>query len=158
MPWIAISIAAIAATVGLAGWAVVAVGKGFETMQDPCQWPAHPGPDFTEKLVFISGPITGRENLNREAFRKAEDEIMARGAVCAYNPTRLADIDEGQPHEHYMAMTLHDLTRYVEGEPNLMIYDALVLLEGWQQSQGARIEKAVAEACGIEVYEWADCR
>lgn len=155
-PWMAIA-AVVATFVAVSGWAIVAVGKAAEDYGDPQMLPAHPGPDFDGKAVFISGPMTGYEDYNRDAFDLAEMEINARGAIDVYNPARFAD-DGSLPHEHYMAKTLHDLTEFFEGRPNRPYYDAVVLLEGWERSEGAKAEKAVAEVCGIAVYEWADCR
>lgn len=112
--------------------------------------------DWEGKRVFLSGPITGYEDYNKPAFEKAERDIRERGASHVYNPVRNAP-EGGEPvkrHEHYMLLTLHCLTQMAwdstECKP---IFDLVAMLPGWQLSMGAKIEKAVAHACGIKVVE-----
>lgn len=111
--------------------------------------------------LYISGPVTGEPDDNREAFKKARRKLWheCKGYI--------ADIPhdfvgEGTPHDEAMALLLNRLTdrtySYRKGKcANL--YDGVALLPGWEQSEGARLEKAVAEACGIPcktVDEWIE--
>ena len=73
-----------------------------------------------------------------------------------FNPARIAPMpgEPPKPHEAYMAKTLNVLTRLDYTDiPNRPYYDCIVMLDGWWASDGARIERAVAEAMGIEVRE-----
>lgn len=107
------------------------------------------GFDMTGKSVFLSGPITGIEDANRAAFKQAERMARDLGAAHVYNPSRLSEfIGEGLPHEDYMLRTLHVLTR-VNKSTGAPLYDIVVLLEGWENSKGSTVEKAVAESIGI---------
>lgn len=111
--------------------------------------------------LYIAGPVTGEPDDNREAFNKARRKLWheCKGYI--------ADIPhdfvgEGTPHDEAMALLLNRLTdrtySYRKGKcANL--YDGVALLPGWEQSEGARLEKAVAEACGIPcktVDEWIE--
>lgn len=95
-----------------------------------------------DKNVYIAGPMTGIEDYNRRAFYKAH---FAIGFYCkgvlnpASLPTTLAD------HGMYMAICL----------PMVDAADALILLEGWENSRGATTEKERADARGIPVYTFA---
>lgn len=64
------------------------------------------------------------------------------------------DGEEPWPHERYVLRTLRELTgiSVVPGgiEP---LYDAIALLPGWEESEGSRVEKLVAEAIGLDVVE-----
>jgi hypothetical protein len=54
-----------------------------------------------------------------------------------------------------MRMTLHELTASNRGEP---YYSAIVLLDGYEGSAGARLELEVAEAIGIKAIKMGDLR
>lgn len=111
--------------------------------------------------LYISGPVTGIPNYNREAFEEARRKLWheCKGYI--------ADIPhdfvgEGTPHYEAMALLLNRLTdrtySYSKGK-RANLYDGLALLPGWEQSEGAKLEKAVAEACGIPcktVDEWLE--
>lgn len=60
-------------------------------------------------------------------------------------------------HDEWVRRSVRELTRPRYEESDLgHFYDALVLLDGWKESTGATMEVAVAEACGIPVYELGD--
>lgn len=109
--------------------------------------------------LYISGPVTGIEADNYEAFDDASFYLRR----ARYEATIPHDfVLPYMSHEVAMAACIHQLTSRVwdadsNGPKNL--YDGLALLPGWEQSEGARLEKAVAEACGIlckTVDEWIE--
>lgn len=111
--------------------------------------------DFNSKRVFLSGPMSGKPDWNREAFAQAEKRCYELGADWVYNPAKDAP-REGEPvaeHEQYMNVTLHELTRWVNGAHSIVdsrpFYDVLVLLDGWEKSDGALMESSTAFECGI---------
>lgn len=111
------------------------------------------------KRVFLSGPITGMPDYNRELFAEAEKYLRGSGARWVYNPSKLSP-RSGSPklHAEYMRETLHELTassdtRGTNKNQRGLYYDAIVLLPGWKSSVGARMEMAVAESIGMEVIE-----
>lgn len=112
---------------------------------------------YEGRRVFISGPMTGLPDWNRAEFERAERELFGLGADKVFNPACIAPMpgEPSRPHEAYMAKTLNVLTRLdYTGIPNRPYYDCIVMLDGWWASDGARIERAVAEAIGIDVVEW----
>ena len=119
--------------------------------------------DFFGKNVFLSGPMTGIDGWNREAFANASAYVRDRGAASVHNPIVNAPTGWRAPdsHEGYMVQSLHTLTGWDYGDfaehaNRLPDFDALVLLPGWESSEGAIAEKAVAVACGIDVVELGD--
>jgi len=90
--------------------------------------------------VYISGPMTGIENFNRPAFFTAADELRAAG----HEPLNPAEIDLGTDadwHE-YIRLDIRALTHA----------DAIYLLDGWENSRGATLEKQLADAMQIPVF------
>ena len=112
---------------------------------------------YEGRRVFISGPMTGLPDWNRAEFDRAERELLELGADKVFNPAIMAPRD-GEPvlsHERYMARTLNVLTRIdYASDPSRPYYDCVAMLDGWWASDGARLERAVAEAIGIDVVEW----
>lgn len=77
-------------------------------------------------VVFISGPMTGIENYNRDVFNYEASQLQSRG-FTVLNPAIFPD---GLEHHQYLAMTLVMLEQA----------DAIYLLEGWENSIGAKAE------------------
>lgn len=103
--------------------------------------------------LYISGPVTGIENDNVEAFWIAERDLDNAGYLASI-PHQYVRAIAG--HEEAMLCSIHALTSPTLGTP---VFDGVALLPGWEQSEGAKLEKAVAEACGIPVKtveEWIE--
>lgn len=117
--------------------------------------------DIKGKRVFLSGPMTGRYCLNVAAFATAHARLKEAGAHWVFDPAvaylRETDDESGRRgHAEYMRRCLNELTRPTYGQKEGTEYDMLVSLPGWEGSDGARTERAVAEACGIECHELSE--
>ena len=90
------------------------------------------------KKIYISGPMTGIANANREEFFKANARLAAYGYTVlnpAVNP-------EGLSYDEYMAIDM----------AMLQVCDAIYMLTGYQKSPGARAELALAESLKFNVF------
>ena len=90
-----------------------------------------------QPVVFISGPMTGYKNFNRDEF-DAEARAMGDRGYIVLNPAILPD---GLQHEQYMSITLAMLRQA----------DAVLMLKGWHESKGARLELDLAIRLGLVV-------
>lgn len=92
--------------------------------------------------VYIAGPVTGVENYE-DNFRREEKKLKAAGHTV-FNPAEIGKrLEKTRPgekisHEQYMSYLL----------PYLLQADAVCLIEGWENSEGARLEHEVAKATG----------
>lgn len=95
------------------------------------------------KRIYISGPISGTSDY-LERFAKAEEAIKSNGDF-AVNPAAVNDrLPNCTSYNCYIDMSLAMLRHC----------DAIYMMHGWQNSRGARLEKAYAEALDIPVlYE-----
>lgn len=90
--------------------------------------------------LYIAGPMTGIADHNFPAFTEAASKYRRRG------------YDVVSPHE------LHPHTDkswhwYLKRDLKAMLdCDAVVVLRGWHNSRGARLERATAEAVNMPVY------
>lgn len=89
-------------------------------------------------IVYIAGKMTGLPDKNRVAFDRAENQLVGQGHQVL-NPARIGD---GLPKAAYMPICLSMIQQA----------QALVLLEGWENSPGARLERAFAEYQEMPVY------
>ena len=98
--------------------------------------------------VYISGPITDNEDYI-EDFAAAEYELMKQGHLAA-NPAKLSSaiqrhaLDDAEieyDHEDWMRTVTVLLEKC----------DAIYLIKGWDESQGALQEYQAAKKLGLKV-------
>ena len=95
-----------------------------------------------KQTVYLSGPITGIENYNKEAFDKAEKLVKALG-YKVINPHKIKLLKKfnGKFWGNYMRADLREL----------MKADILILLDGWVKSDGANLELYNAQKIGMKI-------
>lgn len=98
------------------------------------------------KKAFISGPMRGLPDLNREAFFKAEKDLRAAG-FSVFNPAWLLECT-GFDESDFMAIDLAALSRC----------NYIYQLEGWEKSKGASAEWMAALWSGKQRinHEWLE--
>jgi hypothetical protein len=89
--------------------------------------------------VYISGPITGKPDGNREAFNAAALDLRQRGHV-PINPQDLPTPILGV--NDYKGWMRQDIRALCD-------CDAILMLPGWSISEGAKLERKVAKAIGL---------
>lgn len=116
--------------------------------------------DFTNKHVFVSGPIAGEPYFNAEWIDAVKAWLYELGAATVWTPIALTPLygHDEQTHEGYMMPSLHALTSFYRDEKQRVRrgMDVVVLMPEWAYSEGARTEWEVAKACGIDIVEWED--
>lgn len=94
------------------------------------------------KVIYISGPMTGLPEYNYPEFFRVQKLIEEQGDV-AINPANTG-VQEGWEWKQYLTKDLIDL---LQGD-----VDSVVVLEGWENSKGARLEVHVAKELEIPIY------
>lgn len=87
--------------------------------------------------TYIAGPMTGYENFNRDAFFSEAQKQHNLGHVVL-NPAILPD---GLSQADYMQIDLQ----------MVMVAERIVMLRGWEKSEGAIAEHALATKLGHEI-------
>ncbi len=91
-------------------------------------------------IVYIAGAISGDVVANRHRFFVAKHSIMASSTNTAVlNPAELPD---GLTQTQYMSICL----------PMVMMSTSLFMLKGWEGSEGAAAEHALAKKLKIEIF------
>jgi uncharacterized protein DUF4406 len=114
--------------------------------------------------IYLAGPMRGIKDFNFPAFFAAAAKLRATGHEV-FNPAE-RDVEEfgaerlksetGSEHEVSQNLGFEGLslarkvftydTRYICTQA-----DAVALLPGWENSKGAKAERALAEAIGLEI-------
>lgn len=96
-------------------------------------------------MIYVSGKITdtslSREKENVERFAVITEALEAMGNEV-HNPAAFTKEDEGWTWEMYLA---RDLLWICENKPKLF------MMNGWQESTGAKLEYEMARAMGLEI-------
>lgn len=105
-----------------------------------------------DKIFYISGPITGVENGNKELFSSAESYLRSLGCKMVFNPAR-----RDASHHPYITDS-EELWRFMMkfGIQELLDSDAILLLPFWHQSKGAKLELDIAKALGKQIFYFQD--
>lgn len=95
--------------------------------------------------IYLSGPMTGLPDYNRAAFREAADFYRSQHFQVR-DPSRIV-LEPKQPDE-----IRSEWQRYmVHAVRMLLECDAIVMLDGWEDSKGARIEHDLAVQLGLRL-------
>lgn len=89
--------------------------------------------------IYISGPMSGYEDHNRDAFYEAERALNRLGAYYVVNPHTLHGGVEDKSRASYMRADLAELDTC----------EYIYMLPGWECSRGARCEWMVAYELGL---------
>lgn len=89
--------------------------------------------------LYVIGPVTGRENLNREAFENAKERLWDAGYDVLI-PHDVVPPDAS--HEQAMRLSIKAM----------LGCGGVAALTDWDESRGAKLEREVAIACGLEIH------
>jgi len=97
-------------------------------------------------LVYIAGPYRGGVDKNIAIARKAAIAVWESGnvAICPHLNTAHFEVDCKCQDEVYLSGDLNILARC----------DAILMLEGWEQSEGSQAEYLYAKQIGLFCYYW----
>ena len=109
-------------------------------------------------LFYIAGPMRGRAEFNFPAFYAAEDVLRAEGHEVispARHDEETGFHPDGMTGNEDLAELGFDLTEALMWDlQQVAVADGIYLLEGHENSSGARAELALAQALGKEIrYE-----
>lgn len=95
---------------------------------------------YKEQKIYLSGGISGRNYVQvRDEFDYVEEYFIYHGHDVV-NPAKFG-VDE-RTWEEYMKMSIIEM----------MSCDAVFMLDGWQNSRGATIERNLAWNLNMPVY------
>lgn len=95
--------------------------------------------------MYISGPMTGIEEFNHPLFHKVTQEFRAVNfMVC--NPAEFFEGDTKRERKEYM----REAIKY------MLEADTIVLLPGWEESKGARLEVGIANELDLNIMEYVE--
>lgn len=97
-------------------------------------------------IIYISGPMTGLPNLNREAFQLAHEYLREAGHEVL-NPATIPE----SPDKQWADYMRDALAMMLKAE-------AVALLSGWRKSRGAIVEWKLAKDLDMPirlVRNWA---
>lgn len=107
------------------------------------------GEDISDKVkgkkVYLSGPITGIKNY-KGLFLFTSKFVKMCDASQVFNPA--SQITDSLGYEDAMKRCVAALAEY----------DTIMLLPGWHTSKGARLERDVALACGMNIIDLTNYR
>jgi len=89
--------------------------------------------------VYISGPMTGYDELNYPAFELAAKQLRALGYVVI-SPHEI-NPKKGMSYENCMKADI----------AALLLCDAIALLPGHENSKGAALETAIGKVLGMKI-------
>ena len=94
--------------------------------------------DEKKKTVYLSGPMTGKKELNIHAFNHAKCFLETQGFTVL------------NPHDFPLTDS-YDEALLLDLEMIAMAADAIAVLPGWQDSHGARREVKAALDLNLDV-------
>lgn len=98
-------------------------------------------------IAYISGPMRGKPNFNYDQFNQVAAALYTSGVLAelflVINPAANFGGDTTLPISTYMQTDIKQV----------LSADIIVLLPGWEKSEGSMLEAAVAKATGKQFYQ-----
>jgi nucleoside 2-deoxyribosyltransferase len=95
------------------------------------------------QTIYIAGPMSGYKNFNYDAFNAAA-EVLREAGYHVLNPAEFDGGGQDDSFHNYMRKDLSIIIAEAE---------AVVCLQDWETSAGAKNEVTVARAIGIPVWD-----
>lgn len=89
-----------------------------------------------ETVVYLSGPITGIENFNKELFKTIKNKVESLGFTCI-------DTHDICEEDWSWNKCMKKSIQY------MMKADIVFFIDGWQNSKGCKIENRLVVELGI---------
>lgn len=104
-----------------------------------------------KSTVYLSGPMSGYDKFNRPAFDEAAAALRRNGYTVIvpgegehYDEAEIAAWEVGRKkREFYLSRDIDFIQEAA---------DYVVVLPGWEESEGAKLEVVVAQAIGVPVF------
>jgi nucleoside 2-deoxyribosyltransferase len=103
--------------------------------------------ETNKSKIYLAGPMTGLPEYNYPAFFAAEQALKERG-FAVLNPASSFGGDVNLPREYYLRSAISMLLQA----------DAVMLLDGWEKSKGAKLEREIAFELGLKVVTQASLK
>lgn len=95
--------------------------------------------------IYLSGKITGREKEDYSRQFERAETFYKTGGFDVINPVKIGEeVLKINPKAEWQDFMIRDLEA-------LRTCTHIALLEGWEESKGAKMEKAEAEKIGLEI-------
>jgi hypothetical protein len=104
--------------------------------------------DLKSKTVYLSGPISDRPESYSAAFASAADVLTGLGAAVI-NPAELPDSEDSPDAQTVWRKCLARDVSIILGHDGL---DAIVVMPGWEHSQGCQLEIHAARCRKLPVF------
>lgn len=92
--------------------------------------------------IYISGKITGLDIEVARGYFEAVEEALLKAGLTPVNPFKILSYEPNKSWKEYMLADIEAL----------MDCDAILMLENWTDSKGAKVEHAIAEKMGMKLY------
>lgn len=106
-----------------------------------------------EHTIYISGPMRGITGFNFPAFEEAARRFRFAGWIVRNPSTR------GYGSGDFLTgtgVTKEEVQEWLRADvKDVAECGAIALLPGWEESEGSRLEAAVALACGLRFFNAA---
>lgn len=103
-----------------------------------------------QRWIYIIGPMTGKPNRNIDEFERVRRELDFAGHASEI-PHDF--IPEDCTRDEAMRISIEQICHY---QKMWWKKSGIAMLDGMDDSEGATLEQAVAEACGIPCKPWRE--
>lgn len=114
------------------------------------------------KRIYLAGPMRGIKDFNFPAFHSAAAFLRSQGHIV-FNPAEHDESKYGKGFNKsktgdFKDIPQFDLRKALTDDINYILKEAtdIALLQGWENSTGAKTELSVAKSIGLGVIELGD--